>query len=416
MYQYQGWTQMQRQTPKLPPGWEVKWDPNTSRWFYINHITKKTQWEPPTQETAGPAQTTTSFIHADPEKTKLLLKEYENVTEDYIKTVLRIHQNNLSSVRSTLASRGIKKRPQVHPKSHFVLTLKKQFPSAPEDVIKELLVSTSNNFVGARTSLESMGFKRVYETEVQQKPQTVKKPAKPAASTLKPNVRVEESSSASVSPKKLSESEKEKRLKAMRKKFPDIDKSLIELSLIGTEYDITLAATVLQSSLDSVSRKQSKASEPSEPRGDLYTPVPTSKLEPVIFGADEDRREQTPASSESGEFWRKTRPQPQNVRSYEAVKTVRVTCPKVTPVRRQHARAYASKSSVTSVGPDPSLCNGPNHSLLLKERIWSMGPDRSLRQGPQKQNRCGPLRSNAKGRAHINAGPAGAVGPAMLVV
>lgn len=49
-YQNQQWTPMQQQNT-LPPGWEAKWDPGSKRWFYINHITKITQWDAPLHQT-----------------------------------------------------------------------------------------------------------------------------------------------------------------------------------------------------------------------------------------------------------------------------------------------------------------------------------------------------------------------------
>ena len=31
----------------LPPGWEYRWDPAQKAYFYVNHSTRKTQWEDP---------------------------------------------------------------------------------------------------------------------------------------------------------------------------------------------------------------------------------------------------------------------------------------------------------------------------------------------------------------------------------
>jgi hypothetical protein len=52
--------QQRAQQPPMPPGWEAKWDPNNRKWFFVNHYTKKTQWEDPRiqqrQFTPSPAQ------------------------------------------------------------------------------------------------------------------------------------------------------------------------------------------------------------------------------------------------------------------------------------------------------------------------------------------------------------------------
>ena len=39
--------QQRPQQAPMPPGWEAKWDPNNRKWFFVNHATKKTQWEDP---------------------------------------------------------------------------------------------------------------------------------------------------------------------------------------------------------------------------------------------------------------------------------------------------------------------------------------------------------------------------------
>ena len=43
------------QAPVLPPGWEMKRDPATGSFFYVNHETKTTQWEPPSAAPAAAA-------------------------------------------------------------------------------------------------------------------------------------------------------------------------------------------------------------------------------------------------------------------------------------------------------------------------------------------------------------------------
>ena len=36
------------QTPSLPPGWRIKYDPDSGRPYYVNDVTQETQWELPT--------------------------------------------------------------------------------------------------------------------------------------------------------------------------------------------------------------------------------------------------------------------------------------------------------------------------------------------------------------------------------
>jgi len=34
----------------LPPNWEKRLDESTGRYYYVNHATKRTQWDPPPGE------------------------------------------------------------------------------------------------------------------------------------------------------------------------------------------------------------------------------------------------------------------------------------------------------------------------------------------------------------------------------
>eukprot|EP01115_Flamella_aegyptia_P004810 TRINITY_DN2055_c0_g1_i1.p1 TRINITY_DN2055_c0_g1~~TRINITY_DN2055_c0_g1_i1.p1 ORF type:complete len:134 (-),score=44.07 TRINITY_DN2055_c0_g1_i1:167-568(-) len=51
--------QVQQQAPpkpnvQLPPNWECKFDPSSNRWYYVDHVNKKTQWEPPAIQVSAP--------------------------------------------------------------------------------------------------------------------------------------------------------------------------------------------------------------------------------------------------------------------------------------------------------------------------------------------------------------------------
>jgi len=40
----------------MPPGWEAKWHPHYSRWYYVNHSTRTTQWEDPRLQSQKPSK------------------------------------------------------------------------------------------------------------------------------------------------------------------------------------------------------------------------------------------------------------------------------------------------------------------------------------------------------------------------
>lgn len=105
MYNYGAWGAQ----PQLPQGWEAKWDPGSRRWFYIDHHTKTTHWELPQMAMTAP-------------------------------------------------------QAKVEAKASFVASLKTQYPTATDDVIKQILTSTNNNFIESKTRLESMGYRKKVET------------------------------------------------------------------------------------------------------------------------------------------------------------------------------------------------------------------------------------------------------------
>ncbi|XP_039270179.2 uncharacterized protein LOC120344918 [Styela clava] len=425
--QQAGWNQLQQQQPRLPPGWEAKWDPGSSRWFYINHATKTTQWEAPVANvaqynrpapTAVPKLTTTSFIDNNAQNVKTIMSEYEGVTEEYIQSLLRVYMNNVESVRRTLHEKGYRKKSTVVPKQHFVASLKGQYPTASEDVIKEILVSTNNSFQGARASLEAMGYKKTPQSPV--KKATLKPASQPVS---RPSTAKKATSSTSPSkPAKLSEHTKRQRNEELRKQFPTLDKSLIELSLQGTDYDVKLAAVVLKSSIESVKSKKSYATSSAStstkyPSSTTETSYSTStSFAPVIFGAEEEdeRKKKSSPVKTTTTFSTTTNasttsttkltpkietPKYEHLRDYLPAKRVPI-------IRKTLPASYVSPNRITPSGPDPSLANGPNYSLLQTTRIRPAGPNASNRNGPQPSLRCGPQASNAVGRAHINVGPA----------
>lgn len=101
MSNYAGWGNQAR----LPAGWEAKWDPGSRRWFYIDHHTKTTHWELP---------------------------------------------KNLP-------------RQTVVPRADFLANLKAQYPQAHQDIIKQVLVDKSNNFMQSKMQLQSMGYQMKQE-------------------------------------------------------------------------------------------------------------------------------------------------------------------------------------------------------------------------------------------------------------
>lgn len=435
MYQYGAWTQLQPQRPQLPQGWEAKWDPGSKKWFYINHATKTTQWEPPVPTAAqyrAPTPTnitqtnTTSFIDNHSKNAEIIISEYDGVNKEYAESLLRVYQNNITSVRKTLDDKGYRKKRAttttqqynaIVPKQHFVTSLKNQFPTASEDIIKEVLVSSNNSFQGARLSLESMGYEKRSASPAKKATFTTKA-SKPASRSTTPKSATPTSSG----PAKLTDQAKKRRYEELQRKFPNLSKSLIEMALNGTNYDIELSSAVLKSSIDSVKSKQTTTAVPSSSTTTTtYTPstsdtsyTPSTSLTPVVFGEEENDREKEKKTSPvkttttTSSTFLKTTSSSSNYSETAKYEHKRDYLPaKRVPIikKTQYVEDYVSPNRITPAGPNPALVNGPNYSLLQSTRIKPSGPIASNRCGPQMANKCGPQASNAKGRAFINVGP-----------
>lgn len=65
----------------LPPGWSVRIDPTTGKTYYANHLTKSTQWEPPTAPATGttPTIATRPSAPSFPKASVTTLEMYRNV-------------------------------------------------------------------------------------------------------------------------------------------------------------------------------------------------------------------------------------------------------------------------------------------------------------------------------------------------
>lgn len=451
MYNYGGWNrQQQQQQQQLPAGWEPKWDPNNRRWFYIDHNTKTTHWELPQQRSPFPQQQNTArfsastaqpaivpkqnFVNSlknqfpsageevikevlvntnnnfmgakvaleslgysrkvevtpNPKFVKQLVSEHISVSSVFAESLLKKHNNDLDAVRKVLADKR-KKTSAVEPLPRHVKTLKEEFPSAADDVIKQVLSSCSNVIASARSSLVAMGYKKQ------------KKQAQGSSSSSQPS---------SSKPKELSDKEKKSRLEELKKKFPSISERIIEISLSGTNYDVKMATSVLQVSMDSVKAKLSGtgssgatgSGSSSSPTRDA-TPKPAS-LSPVIFGADDDKEASKEYAPKIFTKPSDTVPKQTVYRQPEYRSVTRKFAPPEKKVYvKKVPRGYESPNRCTPMGPNSDLVNGPDPSLMQKNLLKPSGPNPENRSGPLMSNRCGPDPSNYQGSAGLHVGP-----------
>ena len=95
----------------LPPGWEAKYDPNSRRYFYIDHVNKVTSWEDPRSKPPVKASTPTraSFNHKQQEHDHMLAEmqaEYVTVDKGILLDLLRECNYDKYKTRGKLQNMG----------------------------------------------------------------------------------------------------------------------------------------------------------------------------------------------------------------------------------------------------------------------------------------------------------------------
>ncbi|CAK8673494.1 unnamed protein product [Clavelina lepadiformis] len=446
----------------LPAGWEAKYDPQSRKWFYINHATKTTQWvdprlglqQTPTSSTkfiqSSPAvkraPETTSFIDADPAKIKTIKSKY-NINDELVRSLLRTHNNNVDKVEASLKEMGYKLK--VEPSPNMVSLLKLQYPTAAEFTIRDQLIQTNNNVQAARLNLQALGYKRGDGSSKSSATTSNVPKTTPVKKTTPQKVKQKKTAS------QISE-EKRKAKITLKKAFPNVDDTTLDLCLSVSDNNVELAKGILKKKQEDDKKKKTTARisrEVSTPSPSKPTEVSTASFEPVVFGDEpstsvevipskayafilkrrypdafeyeindqllatkNDLEKASEAMERLGyKKEEKTKPSPSNT----STSTINLKQTAQTRLKTQYQKAkttktvkvlnnaYKSALRMEPVGPNTGLCKGPDPTMLLQTYVEKLGPNRANRMGPQRSNRGGPQRENHSGPARIAVGPSG---------
>ncbi|XP_065844856.1 uncharacterized protein [Oscarella lobularis] len=422
----------------LPPGWEMKYDQRSRRYFFINHATKTTSWADP--RTSIPLATkTTSFTLVSDEEIKNLKERFPNAPESQIRNIHTSTSGNVDLTVSRLKALG-------HTDMHdrHIDTLSVEFPRAGRGLIESVLRMSSWNLRTSRTKLKDMGYaqpsvaaaaKRNQEAkEKTRRKQMVDRLAKEFPHVDKEAVTISlemngynvtkaketlESQFGLPKPKQKkhvsfpseltskSQADKNRILAAMTSKFPSLAKESIKLALELVDYDENIATDVLRheaSSEATASATTSYTPHVSPPPSPVETRLPAT-LSPVTFGTDDEPSDPsfnfTFPSTSSSSFLESLRPKSP---PKEPTREHRIEPPKRQyqphryerqPVRMTFPSNFKSKLRTPAQGPDLSLWHGPDESLLSDSRVFACGPDKSLARGPNRGNHRGPAAAHA---------------------
>lgn len=93
----------------MPPGWEAKWDPRLGRWYYINHSTRKTQWDDP-RLTKPVVQTASPLDRNIDEIVKAYFPDLQDDqdTKNMVRGLFEADNNDKAMVINSLMEMGFK--------------------------------------------------------------------------------------------------------------------------------------------------------------------------------------------------------------------------------------------------------------------------------------------------------------------
>nr|XP_002122955.1 uncharacterized protein LOC100186360 isoform X1 [Ciona intestinalis] len=416
------------QQQPLPAGWEAKYDAGSNRWFFLNHQTKTTQWTDPRLSMQQPSPyiqpmrphqpqvTTTSFIEADTSKVNALKKSFA-ADEELLKSLLRTHQNDMGAVEKKLKEMGYIKKETVVPNEHQVKYLHQQYPSAPIQVVRQVLGESKNSVPGARVTLDVMGFKRY---DVEAKNVQANKRKADAEKLARQKAELKSKVAAAQKKKQLSHDDKLKIKQQLKSKFPTVDSDSIDLCLGSTNYDIPMATNILENQIKNEKKKKKEQErrrrEEEEERErrvieEQERENSARNMKPAVFGEDETEPSQ-PSSSDAQPSV-STTVSPSQPKAVPVKKTPKKTLPskqnkvkktvvKTAVPKKAFTESYRSHLRILPMGHNPTLCKGHNPALLITtytERVGAnkenqVGPQESNRKGPQPQHRVGALGTN----------------------
>ncbi|GAB1597592.1 uncharacterized protein LOC115218689 isoform X4 [Argonauta hians] len=136
----------------LPPGWEMRYNAHYQRYFYINHNTKKTQWQPPAWNTVNTAshQTASALLNQSNQTSSTTpLDNYQAEIPLHSLDANGHVQNNENETETYIDTEEMQNQ------------LKAQFPQCKDFEIKNVLQSKNYNMGDAASELVLRGYRKI---------------------------------------------------------------------------------------------------------------------------------------------------------------------------------------------------------------------------------------------------------------
>ncbi|KAG5876111.1 hypothetical protein JTB14_013690 [Gonioctena quinquepunctata] len=361
----------------LPPGWEAKQDETTGRYYYINHYTRTTTWEDPTNRhkpfQGTPRHVQHEFIPLQDMKPrmsplnvrspKVQDSSMSNAVIDTDEAVAKI-----SAMFPTVSETHIR---MLLKNCRYMKSI---FPQADETMILEILQNNENNIQKTSDALKEMGFDKKDTVKVaQQKLEARREEERRVAEHREIEQIV-------VPPPPKTAEEKQLMKTTLQEKYSDVAEHLISIALESVDFDESRANQILQIMINEDIQAASTSRE--EPK-DTVDSLPVQQISNVP-----------------------DMPVSQSRQSLKSLLKTEKELEKVSYSRfaQENKNSYRSQNVCNTVGPDPNCAKGANEKLLLEDYVQWQGANIALKSGAQGLAK-GPNPSLLSNRSYRPCGP-----------
>ncbi|KAK8375493.1 hypothetical protein O3P69_008374 [Scylla paramamosain] len=387
----------------LPHGWEVRFDGRVGRYYFIDHLNKKTSWEDPRLKSAPPPpphpesghseiksrQESQSVSHhpnvshaTEPPPLKKSVGGHPSPDVNKGRGSLTSQQESglLEAVEhSQLAIAKISAMFPTVPESHIKDLMRKYlkgiFPKVEPTIILDVLTQCNYNVKDTCEKLVLLGYDK--KDTVLAPPKLKDRP------DGKENKAVSKPSPGPARPKNLSEKHKKKVRNELTSGYPDLTPTVVTMALQSVYYDENRARQVLDNMVESDKKTQ-------EALASCASQMPRSTESKTVtlnlMGSP-------PLARRDGvKPTRPTLPRTRINTAWTAAQTVS------RGTNTEEDLGFRSDQRMRPQGPNTKLHKGPSECLLLSDyQAWhgpnpdnASGSSKSLAQGPRSTHLRGP--------------------------
>ncbi|XP_078604731.1 uncharacterized protein LOC144878225 isoform X2 [Branchiostoma floridae x Branchiostoma japonicum] len=436
----------------LPPGWEAKYDAGTGRYFFIDHINKKTSWtdpritmqvpqlQPAAQRSPArsPRQETIQMTPVAKPKCKtcnvreVSLSGWECWScQQNRRSQQQQQQQQQAREQEQLEDLPPRPRTAAGRELHHLLQegfmadtsftidtaalnrLCHAYPAAKRDIVSTTLELLMNDERETAETLEQMGYQKRGTTPKASPTRTTPKKPSPKKTTAAPQP---------AQPPQLSKTQKNRVRSEVKAMYPNMPHTVVQMALESADYNKEKVVQLLKFMQEDQqpSTSSSRPSHVTEPTVPARTTSParfdsssgsqpvefSSSLQAPVFGEDSTSRRAQPARFPESAVSKKVEQRKiktmvggsssSSVQSRIKGSSKPTTRATTTARTAPRSAGYSSPLRSKPNGPDHSLLSGPNRELLMTEYVEQCGPNPEYVQGPA-------LREGAK--PHLARGP-----------